>query len=107
MLHLRMALLWALGMCYVPRELIIKSSCIHRVEYFQAAERQLNKETESAHLTSIQAILGECFYILTCSRLNHCWSLFGTASRLIVALGLHRKSTRLDNPINYIEAECR
>ncbi|CZR68623.1 uncharacterized protein PAC_18522 [Phialocephala subalpina] len=81
------------------------------VEYFQAAERQLACETGSARLTSVQARLGECLYLLTCSRLNHCWSLFGTTARLIQALGLHRKSTKFDGdpsvPVNYVDAECK
>ncbi|VUC34840.1 unnamed protein product [Clonostachys rosea] len=62
--------------------------------YFQAAEQELAHETESASLFSAQALLGCCFYVLTRSRLNHCWSLFGTTSRIILALGFHRRTLK-------------
>ncbi|KAF0321174.1 hypothetical protein GQ607_011579, partial [Colletotrichum asianum] len=79
--------------------------------YFQSAERELNRETEPATLTSVQALLGCCFYIMTQSRLNHCWSLFGTTSRLVLALGMHRKKFNLDGIGGstgcLIESECR
>lgn len=48
--------------------------------------------------------------MLSCSRLNHCWSLFGTTSRLVIALGLHRKAIkqRAGRELNdCIELECR
>ncbi|KAF4834806.1 D-galactonate dehydratase [Colletotrichum siamense] len=79
--------------------------------YFQSAEQELNRETEPATLTSVQALLGCCFYIMTQSRLNHCWSLFGTTSRLVLALGMHRKKFNLDGIGDstgcLIESECR
>lgn len=79
--------------------------------YFQAAERHLNRECEPASLTTAQALLNSCFYTLTCSRLNHCWSLFGTTARLILALGLHRRNVgsaaaHRASP-NLVELECR
>ncbi|KAF4467043.1 Glyoxylate reductase [Fusarium albosuccineum] len=82
--------------------------------YFQAAERRLSRETEPATLTSVQALLGCCFYVLTQSRLNHCWSLFGTTSRLILALGMHRRKAKFEGASQvgarrscFIESECR
>jgi hypothetical protein len=59
-------------------------------------------------LASVQARLLQCFYLLTQSRINHCWSLFGTVSRLGLAIGLNR-SKRPDrtNGLGYVEAECR
>lgn len=59
-------------------------------------------------MTSIQARLCQCFYLLSQSRVNHCWSLFGTTAHLILALGIHRKR-RLESHINIdmIELECR
>ena len=85
---------------------------VARLFYFQAAERQLSREKESVTLITLQALLGCCFYVLTKSRLNHCWSLFGTTSRLVLALGLHRKRARYSGgqtggPGGYIESECR
>ncbi|KAF2650438.1 transcriptional regulatory protein GAL4 [Lophiostoma macrostomum CBS 122681] len=76
--------------------------------YYLAAEHQLSREKGSVRLASVQARLLQCFYLLTQSRINHCWSLFGTVSRLGLAIGLNR-SKRPDrtNGLGYVEAECR
>lgn len=76
--------------------------------YFQAADQQLSSETGEIRLTSVQARLCQCFYLLSRSRVNHCWSLFGTTARLILAIGIHRKR-RLEtsNGSDLIEFECR
>ncbi|KAL1845188.1 hypothetical protein VTK73DRAFT_942 [Phialemonium thermophilum] len=58
--------------------------------YFLAAEHQLAKERGLTRLTSVQARLTQCYYLLTQSRINHCWSLFGTVSHLVLAIGLNR-----------------
>ncbi|KAJ0418544.1 fungal-specific transcription factor domain-containing protein [Aspergillus carlsbadensis] len=76
--------------------------------YYLAAEHQLSKEKGSIRLTSVQARLTQCYYLLTQSRINHCWSLFGTVSHLALAIGLNRN--RRPDPaagITHIEAECR
>ncbi|KAL2823018.1 fungal-specific transcription factor domain-containing protein [Aspergillus granulosus] len=76
--------------------------------YYLAAEHQLSKEKGSVRLTSVQARLTQCYYLLTQSRINHCWSLFGTVSHLALAIGLNRN--RRPDPaagISHIEAECR
>ena len=76
--------------------------------YFLIAEHQLTKEKGSIRLTSVQARLLQCYYLLTQSRINHCWSLFGTVSHLALAIGLNRN--RSPNPgtgISLIESECR
>ncbi|KAL2834738.1 fungal-specific transcription factor domain-containing protein, partial [Aspergillus pseudoustus] len=76
--------------------------------YYLAAEHQLSKEKGSIRLTSVQARLTQCYYLLTQSRINHCWSLFGTVSHLALAIGLNRN--RRPDPaagISHIEAECR
>ncbi|KAK9487530.1 fungal-specific transcription factor domain-containing protein [Lipomyces starkeyi] len=77
--------------------------------YFHAAERQLGIETGRPRLASVQARLVQCFYLLSCSRVNHCRSLFGTTAHLIQALGLHRRQKQLSsqNTVDYIEQECR
>ncbi|KAK9354802.1 fungal-specific transcription factor domain-containing protein [Lipomyces doorenjongii] len=77
--------------------------------YFHAAERQLAIETGRPRLSSVQARLVQCFYLLSCSRINHCRSLFGTTAHLIQALGLHRRQKHLStqNTVDYIEQECR
>ncbi|RPB07429.1 hypothetical protein P167DRAFT_529996 [Morchella conica CCBAS932] len=79
--------------------------------YFHAAERHLSADTGPIRLTNVQARLCQCFYLLACSRLNHCRSLFGTIAHLIHALGLHRKPRKAlisaTTPIDHIEQECR
>ncbi|KAK7530009.1 finger protein [Phyllosticta citribraziliensis] len=76
--------------------------------FFSAAEQQLSGEKGSIRLTSVQARLAQCLYLLAQSRINHCWSLFGTTAHLVLALGMHRKRRPDPNfSANYIEAECR
>ncbi|KNG91227.1 hypothetical protein ANOM_000297 [Aspergillus nomiae NRRL 13137] len=75
--------------------------------YFGAAEHHLTAETGPIRVTSVQARLAQCFYLLSQSRINHCWSLFGTTARLAIAIGLHRKRRREHpNTVNLIEQEC-
>ncbi len=77
--------------------------------YFIAAEHQLSKERGAVRLASVQARLLQCFYLLTHSRVNHCWSLFGTMSHLAFAIGLHRgrKCDPAGCAVDYIEVESR
>ncbi|CRG87099.1 Sugar transporter STL1 [Talaromyces islandicus] len=76
--------------------------------YFLAADHQLTKEKGSIRLTSVQARLTQCYYLLTQSRINHCWSLFGTVSHLALAIGLNRNiSPNSANRLSIVEAECR
>jgi len=70
--------------------------CKPSARYYSAAERQLDREKGSISLTSVQARLLQCLYLLAQSRINHCWSLFGTVTRLAIAIGLHRRDRRLD-----------
>lgn len=56
-------------------------------------------------LASVQARLCQCLWLLSESRINHCWTLFGTVARLTYAIGLHRK--RSADYIDHIELECR
>ncbi|KAI1498282.1 hypothetical protein F5X99DRAFT_394186 [Biscogniauxia marginata] len=78
------------------------------VRFFLAADHQLSEEKGEVRLTSIQARLCQCFYLLAESRINHCWSLFGTLGHLVLALGIHRRSRRSEAAnSDVIEAECR
>ncbi|KAL6351867.1 hypothetical protein LRP88_14677 [Fusarium phalaenopsidis] len=81
---------------------------MHSARFFSAAEDQLSAEKGAIRLTSIQARLAQCLYLLSHSRLNHCWSLFGTTAHLMLALGIHRKS-RVDasSHPDYVDLECR
>ncbi|PLB49339.1 putative transcriptional activator protein acu-15 [Aspergillus steynii IBT 23096] len=77
------------------------------VRYFRAASHQLSKEQGSVRLASIQVRLCQCLWFLSQSRINHCWSLFGTIARLIFALGLHRNRHAFSNSMTQVEIECR
>ena len=74
-------------------------------KYFQAAQRIIANETGSVQLESVQARLASTLYLLNTSRLNQAWYLFGTTSQLIIALGLHRRTSHLQR--DYVLSECR
>lgn len=85
---------------------MLRTKC--SVLYYQAAERQLAQEKGTIRLTSIQARLTQCFYLLTQSRINHCWSLFGTVINLVLATGLNRnRRSDLTSGLRKVESECR
>lgn len=71
-----------------------------------ASENQLAKETGIVRLTSVQSRLALCFYLLTRSRINQCWTVFGIAARLALAVGLHRRS-RTQHSEETVEMESR
>lgn len=75
--------------------------------YFFASEHQLSKERGAVRLASVQARLLQCFYLLTQSRINHCWSLFGTLSHLMLAIGLNRGRKCDPTTSDYVELESR
>ncbi|POS73207.1 fungal specific transcription factor domain-containing protein [Diaporthe helianthi] len=78
--------------------------------YFLAAEHQLQKERGQVRLASVQARLAQCFWLLSQSRINHCWTLFGTTAHLALAIGLNRgkKTEAQGRPLaGSIETECR
>ncbi|KAL1881255.1 hypothetical protein Daus18300_001107 [Diaporthe australafricana] len=76
--------------------------------YFLAAEHQLQKERGQVRLASVQARLAQCFWLLSQSRINHCWTLFGTTAHLALAIGLNRgKRTEAQGRTGKIETECR
>ena len=68
----------------------------------------MSKERGAIRLISIQARLCQCLWLLSQSRINHCWSLFGTTARLALAIGLHlSRDANQANGLNYIGTECR
>lgn len=76
--------------------------------YFGASEHHLAIETGPVRLSSVQARLAQCFFLLSESRINHCWSLFGITARLAIAIGLHRRRRRdMTQGPDFIEQECR
>jgi hypothetical protein len=73
-----------------------------------AAEALLSKERGAVRLTSVQARLCQCLWLLGQSRINHCWSLLGTTARLAVAIALHRKADAGQiSTSSCIDLECR
>ncbi|KAM5376388.1 hypothetical protein ACJZ2D_005442 [Fusarium nematophilum] len=77
------------------------------VRYFRAANQQLSKEQGAVRLASVQSRLCQCLWLLSQSRINHCWSLFGTVARLALALGLHRNRHARSDSMTQVEIECR
>lgn len=76
--------------------------------FYHAAEKQLARETGAISLTSIQARFLQCMFLLTQSRINHCWSMLSTVIHLSLAAGLHRdKSASTSNGLSLAEAESR
>ncbi|EXJ65464.1 hypothetical protein A1O7_01805 [Cladophialophora yegresii CBS 114405] len=78
------------------------------IQYFLAADHQLSRERGVVRLVSVQARLCQCLWLLSRSRINHCWSLFGTTAHLALAIGLNRN--RHADPaagVNYVEIECQ
>lgn len=66
-------------------------------------------EIGPARLESVQARLAQCLYLMSSSRTNQAWYLFGTTAQLITSLGLHsrRYSRTTHTRSGLIEAECR
>lgn len=80
--------------------------CSHRL--YLAAEQQLAKESGPIRLTSVQARLTQCYYLLTQSHINRCWRAFGTVSHLALATGLNRKRRASGHSgLSNLEAESR
>jgi hypothetical protein len=66
------------------------------------------QERGAVRLASVQARLLQCFYLLTQSRINHCWSLFGELSHLAFAIGLNRgRKCDPSTKVDYVEIESR
>lgn len=77
------------------------------LRYYLAGAHQLSKEQGAVHLASVQARLCQCLWLLSQSRINHCWSLFGTVARLAIAIGLHRNRHSSALASDQVQIECR
>ncbi|KAL2793422.1 fungal-specific transcription factor domain-containing protein [Aspergillus keveii] len=78
------------------------------VRYFLAAEYHLSKNRGGAlSIITLQARLCQCFWLLSRSRVNHCWELFGTTARLALVLGLHRKQRASHPAASRLGLDCR
>jgi hypothetical protein len=74
--------------------------------FFQAADNQLSNETGELGLATIQARILQCMFLISRSRINQCFSIFGTTVNFIYALGIHRKRTTSSNR-NLLEIEMQ
>ncbi|EED23429.1 C6 transcription factor, putative [Talaromyces stipitatus ATCC 10500] len=77
--------------------------------WYAAARHMMSIETGPPALETIQVRLGICLFLLSSSRANQCWYMFGTTMQLVTALGLHRRrlsKTTRGGPA-YVEQELR
>ena len=74
--------------------------------YFQAAENQLAKETGEIRLATLQARLLQCWYLLSRSRINQCYSIFGVIVNFIYTLEIHRER-KSSNKSDLLEIELQ
>jgi hypothetical protein len=76
------------------------------LSYFDQARTLLNNEPGPAQLASVESRIATCLYLLSISRINECRFLFGFTHTLVMALGLHRKTSR-KRSLSSLEAERR
>ncbi|KAI9166564.1 Activator of stress protein [Paramyrothecium foliicola] len=79
-------------------------------EFFCRATKLTDSETGYPRLESAQARLVQVLYLLTTSRFNRSWFVFGGASQFVSALGLHRRVNarrrRTNRAVDYIHMQC-
>ncbi|PTB75420.1 hypothetical protein M440DRAFT_1335910 [Trichoderma longibrachiatum ATCC 18648] len=76
---------------------------------FHFSMRLADQETGYPRLESAQVRIVQVLYMLTTSRFNQSWYVFGNALQLISALGLQRRADwrrRHKSAANYIEKQC-
>lgn len=82
-------------------------------ELFRMSTRLTDAEVGYPKLESVQARLVQVLYLLTTSRFNRSWYVFGNALQIISTMGLHRRESskrrRVSNMdrTDYIQAQCR
>ncbi|KAH8657193.1 fungal-specific transcription factor domain-containing protein [Tricladium varicosporioides] len=74
--------------------------------FYAKARSLIDSEPGPPTLESVQVRLALCLYLLSTSRINECWYTFGITTFIVMALGLHRKSSQHIS-IGMIESECR
>ncbi|KAH8667802.1 fungal-specific transcription factor domain-containing protein [Ilyonectria robusta] len=78
-------------------------------ELFVISARLADEESGYPKLESAQARLVHVLYLLTTSRFNRSWYVFGNALQLISALGFHRRASakrRRISHTDYIHTQC-
>jgi hypothetical protein len=76
---------------------------------FRFSMRLTDQETGFPKLESAQVRIVQVLYLLTTSRFNQSWYIFGNALQLISALGLQRRADwrrRQKSAADYIEKQC-
>lgn len=79
-------------------------------ELFGISYRLTNTETGYPKLESAQARIVQVLYLLTTSRFNKSWYVFGNALQLISTIGLHRRENLKRRRVprtDYIQTQCR
>ncbi|KAL7796149.1 fungal-specific transcription factor domain-containing protein [Trichoderma afarasin] len=76
--------------------------------FFRFSMRLTDQETGFPKLESAQVRIVQVLYLLTTSRFNQSWYIFGNALQLISALGLQRRADwrRRQKSTDYIEKQC-
>lgn len=78
-------------------------------ELYTISARLADEETGFPKLESAQARIVQVLYLLTTSRFNRGWYVFGNALQLIAALGLHRRANSKRNRrsrSDYVHTQC-
>ena len=82
----------------------------HPDELFGMAMRLVDTETGIPRLELAQAHLILVLYLLTTSRMNRAWYVFGNLTQIVGALGLHRRGGRNRRvaaaKADYIQSQC-
>lgn len=73
---------------------------------YQLADEQLQSETGPPQLTSLQARLLQCYYLIARGRINQCWSTFSNVVSLIFTLELNRHYSKR-GIVDLVEVECQ
>lgn len=72
----------------------------------ERAKSLLNQESGPASLSSVQARLALCLYLLSTFRINECRFIFSMACAILTSIGLHRK-TRAETKVDLTTIELR
>ncbi|PWY67839.1 hypothetical protein BO83DRAFT_429458 [Aspergillus eucalypticola CBS 122712] len=77
--------------------------------YYAQAEHLLSLETGAPTLASVQARFLMVLYLLSSSRAQKAWFVFGTTVQLMMALGLHNRWARRhhEEEENLVQQECQ
>ena len=74
---------------------------------FERAKTLIEREPGPPSISSVQARIGMCLYLLSAFRLNEARYCFSFATTIATALGIHRKQSSSARGLSLIESECR